>query len=592
MTEHIQIGDVSPRIQYVADGVQTLFTYPFPVFAVADIEVYVDTVKKVLNADYSVTGAGTSNGGTIGLSAAPVGGAVVTLRRKLAIQRSTDFQESGDFRAKTINDELDRQTAFAQQVADDLGRSIRLGDTDVAATLTLPAKAARSMKIMAFDVDGNVAVSSRSLAEIETDAANASLHAANAASSAAAAAVAEGSAASARDGAEQARDEAQAAVGGIKVSANDTMIGNLEAKLLASGLAGLTTQNDGGNETRTLDVPIASQAEAEAGTDNGVAMTPLRVAQAIAFQTGGTSENDRLFALSIAELKGDRYNMVDGIADPFADETDVATKTGATYDATEDYYHNTASGYGINLFTTGNGSASSPAGTPGNLIDGNEATWWTGTAAPQYWTYTFSGSGEVISKFSLSNSSSSGNYGPGALSLKASNTGAFAGEEVTFLDLSGLSNWAIPETREWTFANSTTYKYWRLTVTQILGGSSVTLGEAKAYAAASPSDMTLVSSAFTADAVPATARLAIQTKPIDGITINTDLVGKVGRDGGTTWTAATLMAVETLADGTTLYEDADIDISAQPSGSAMKYRIETANGKQIQVHGVVLQWKD
>jgi hypothetical protein len=68
----------------------------------------------------------------------------------------------------------------------------------------------------------------------------------------------------------------------LKVSADDTTPGHLEDKLLATGLAALATQNDGGNETRTIDVPIASQAEAEAGTDNSKATTSLRVAQAIA----------------------------------------------------------------------------------------------------------------------------------------------------------------------------------------------------------------------------------------------------------------------------------------------------------------------
>ncbi|MEO5374721.1 MAG: hypothetical protein H7840_10630 [Alphaproteobacteria bacterium] len=37
MTDHIQIGDVSPRIQYVANGSQTAFPYPFPIFATGDI---------------------------------------------------------------------------------------------------------------------------------------------------------------------------------------------------------------------------------------------------------------------------------------------------------------------------------------------------------------------------------------------------------------------------------------------------------------------------------------------------------------------------------------------------------------------------
>ena len=33
MAEHITIGDVAPRVQYVADGVLADFTFPFPIFA-------------------------------------------------------------------------------------------------------------------------------------------------------------------------------------------------------------------------------------------------------------------------------------------------------------------------------------------------------------------------------------------------------------------------------------------------------------------------------------------------------------------------------------------------------------------------------
>ena len=42
MVEHIRIGDVAPRVHYVADGVQTGFTYPFPIFAEGDLEVRLD----------------------------------------------------------------------------------------------------------------------------------------------------------------------------------------------------------------------------------------------------------------------------------------------------------------------------------------------------------------------------------------------------------------------------------------------------------------------------------------------------------------------------------------------------------------------
>jgi hypothetical protein len=290
MTEHIQIGDVSPRIQYAATGSQTAFTYPFPVFADTDLEVYVDDDPKIIAVDYAVAGAGNSSGGTVTFATAPADGAVVTLRRKLAVQRTTDFQESGDFRAKTINDELDREVAFIQQVADGVGRSIRLSDADVPASLTLPAKAARAGKALGFDGNGNVTLSSHDLSQIETDAANAATHAATAATNAAQAVAAAGTAGTAATNAAQSAAEAelyaQQALGGdakdLKVSADDTTPGYLEDKLLASGLASLATQNGGGDETRTLDVPVASQAEAEAGEDNTKAMTALRTSQAIA----------------------------------------------------------------------------------------------------------------------------------------------------------------------------------------------------------------------------------------------------------------------------------------------------------------------
>lgn len=134
--EHITIGDISPRIQYAADGVQTVFTFPFPIFGAADLEVWLDTALQA--AGYTVTGAGDAAGGSVAFDTAPAAGTTVTLRRSLAIRRTTDFQEGGAFRAKTINDELDRQTAFIQDVAEEVGRAIRLPATAVAADLALP----------------------------------------------------------------------------------------------------------------------------------------------------------------------------------------------------------------------------------------------------------------------------------------------------------------------------------------------------------------------------------------------------------------------------------------------------------------------
>ena len=102
---------------------------------------------------------------------------------------------------------------------------------------------------------------------------------------------------------------------------------------------------------------------------------------------------------------------------------------------------------------------------------------------------------------------------------------------------------------------------------------------------------TLQSNAFTADAVPATARLYLHIKENVSITINTDLKAYASRDGGSNYTTATLALKNTLADGTTkVYEDASIDISGQPSGTSMKYKLEMANSKDIEFLGTVFQW--
>ncbi|MFD2235094.1 hypothetical protein, partial [Phaeospirillum tilakii] len=98
-----------------------------------------------------------------------------------------------------------------------------------------------------------------------------------------AAAAATGAAASAST-ATAAAAAAQQAVGGTRVSPTDTTPATLSAKIGASGLLGVAITNPGAAEGLTLSVPVAPQAEAEAGTAGDKAMTPLRTAQAIAAQ--------------------------------------------------------------------------------------------------------------------------------------------------------------------------------------------------------------------------------------------------------------------------------------------------------------------
>lgn len=138
MVTHIQIGDVTPRIQYMADGVQTEFTYPFPIFKDADLKAYLNDALQTTG--YTVAGAGASAGGSATFDVAPSAGVVVTLARRVVVERLSDFQESGEFRSKVLNDELDYLTAAVQQVTDDQSRSAQMAVTETASVnVTFPS---------------------------------------------------------------------------------------------------------------------------------------------------------------------------------------------------------------------------------------------------------------------------------------------------------------------------------------------------------------------------------------------------------------------------------------------------------------------
>ena len=118
MTEHIQIGDVSPRINYIGDGLTVAFSYSFPIFVDTDIEVYIDGALQTLTTDYAVSDAGNSAGGTVTFTTAPTNGADILFVRRLTIARTSDFEDAGLFRGNRINDDFDFQMAAIQQVAE------------------------------------------------------------------------------------------------------------------------------------------------------------------------------------------------------------------------------------------------------------------------------------------------------------------------------------------------------------------------------------------------------------------------------------------------------------------------------------------
>ena len=107
-------------------------------------------------------------------------------------------------------------------------------------------------------------------------------------------------------------------------------------------------------------------------------------------------------------------------------------------------------------------------------------------------------------------------------------------------------------------------------------------------------NLTLVANSTTAEAVPTKGDMVMTyTDGVGTATLNTDLKGYVSRDNGSTYTEGTLASQGTTG-GHTIVTFHDLDISSQPSGSAMRYKIETLNQsagvKETRIQAVSLGW--
>ena len=170
------VGDLTPRNQYTATSGQTAFTYAFPIFTDADLKVYVGTTLKTLTTDYTVSGAGTDNGGTVTLGTGATTDDIVTIYRDIPIARTSDYQINGDLLATTLNDDLDKLTMMSQQNEDQVNNNtLKVDQFDEYGDLTLPAKATRSGTVLGFNATtgdpeaGPTIADTQSLANITAD---------------------------------------------------------------------------------------------------------------------------------------------------------------------------------------------------------------------------------------------------------------------------------------------------------------------------------------------------------------------------------------------------------------------------------------
>lgn len=331
---------------------------------------------------------------------------------------------------------------------------------------------------------------------------------------------------------------------------------------------------------------LASAAEAVAGVNDVKYMSPYK--SALAF-----GPDVRALAMMVAELKGDRINMPSGIFDPLADTSDVATTTnGDTGTAGKISVSTTQVTGGTNIgnMTDAGGLA---AAFDGTTSQAQAASAQIGVSNSGYNNTVGKDWGAGVSKvlrkvviYAPNDAAILGAAGTTTVKVQGSNDNSSWTDLYTSGSIGGSGTSTTIDNNSGLIV-TTAYRYHRINGNGN-GSNAFAVAEVQFFETASA--MTLISAAFTAAAAPTLARIAVQAKPISAITINTDLIASVSRDGGTTWTAATLVAESTLADGTTIYVHDGLSIAAQPSGTSMKWKVVTANNKAIEINGVGLRW--
>ena len=177
----IQIADNDARVQYTQaiTANSTQLTIDFPFFALDDIKVVVTNASGVDTTLSRGTGTGTFavtgtavddgfSGGHITLGDSYANTTKTTIFRDIPITRTTDFPTSGPFNVASLNTELDKLTAVAQQNETSFSRTLQLSDSDETVDLKLPNKDTRKSKTLAFNATTGVPEAGPSISDVQT----------------------------------------------------------------------------------------------------------------------------------------------------------------------------------------------------------------------------------------------------------------------------------------------------------------------------------------------------------------------------------------------------------------------------------------
>lgn len=246
MTIYSEVRKAGP---YDGNDVTTAFPFSFKVFSADDVVVILtdpagSETTLTAGVDYSVTlnaDQDAAPGGTVNKVSALATGYLLTITSRVPNLQPLNLTNQGAFYPKVINDALDRLTILVQQVAEQVGRAIKvnisssLSPSQLIADLAAKVSAAVSSAAAALASQNAAAISASNAAISASSAAMSATNASNSATSAA------GSATTAATQATIATSAANSASNSATSAANSAISAACSATKAANAAASATT---------------------------------------------------------------------------------------------------------------------------------------------------------------------------------------------------------------------------------------------------------------------------------------------------------------------------------------------------------------
>lgn len=131
------VTNTTRKKSYTGDGTSTVFTFPFKIQLVTDLQVFVNGVLQT--SGFTISGAGSDTGGFVTFASAPASGAAILLFRNVPVDQQVSTTNNSSILQSVFDSSIDKLTMICQQLTENLGRCLQMAVTgsffDVAGAL-------------------------------------------------------------------------------------------------------------------------------------------------------------------------------------------------------------------------------------------------------------------------------------------------------------------------------------------------------------------------------------------------------------------------------------------------------------------------